>query len=94
MTTNDWLVIGLSALGIAALIGIFRTKTPGFGRYSTSLLLLTLVLFVTGLFLAAGKIESSVFANIAFAIAGFAGGLITAKQNSTPDPALSRSPLS
>lgn len=80
MTTNDWLIIGLSILGIAALIGIFLTKTPGFGRYSTSLLLLTLVLFVAALFLATGKIESSVFANIAFAIAGFAGGLITSKQ--------------
>lgn len=79
MTTNNWLIIGLSVLGIGALIGIFITKTRGFGRYSSSLLLLTLVLFVTALFLAAGKIEGSVFANIAFTVAGFAGGLITGK---------------
>ena len=80
MTANDWLIIGISIFGIVALIGIFFTKTPGFGKYSTSLLLLTLVLFVTALFFAAGKIESSVFTNIVFSIAGFAGGLITGTQ--------------
>lgn len=84
MATNDGLIIGLSILGIAVLIGIFYTKTPGFGRYSTSLLLLTMALFITALFLAAGKIESSVFANIVFSVAGFAGGLITGKHESTP----------
>lgn len=80
MATNDWLIIALSILGIAALTGIFFTKTPGFGKYSTSLLLLTLVLFVTALFFAAGKIESSLFANIVFSVAGFAGGIITGTQ--------------
>lgn len=84
MTTNDWLIVGISALGIGALIGIFATKTPGFGRYVSSLLLLTLVLFITALFFAAGKIESPLFANIAFAVVGFAGGLITARQGGTP----------
>jgi hypothetical protein len=85
MGTNDWLIIGISVLGVAALIGIFTTKTPGFGKYSTSVLLLSLVLFIAALFLAAGKIESSVFANIAFAVAGFAGGLITGKRDSAPN---------
>jgi len=84
MTTDAWLIIGISVLAIAALIGIFTTKTSGFGRYSTSLLLLTLVLFITALFFAAGKVESSLFGNIAFAVAGFAGGLITGKQGSAP----------
>ena len=85
MGTNDWLIVGISVLGVAALIGIFTTKTPGFGKYSTSVLLLSLVLFIAALFLAAGKIESTVFANIAFAVAGFAGGLITGKQDSAPN---------
>jgi hypothetical protein len=80
MNTSDWLIVGVAALGAAALIGIFLTKTAGFGRYSTSLLLLTLVLMLSSIFLAAGKIESTLFANIAFAVAGFAGGLITGKQ--------------
>ena len=80
MTTSDWLILGITALGVAALIGIFVTKTPGFGKYSTSLLLLTLVLFIAALFFAAGNIESGLFANIVFAVSGFAGGLITGKQ--------------
>ena len=80
MTTNDWLILGVTVFGIAALVGIFVTKTPGFGKYSTSLLLLTLVLFTAALFFAAAKIESGLFANIVFAVAGFAGGLITGKQ--------------
>ncbi len=79
MTTIDYVLIALATLGLVAVIGIFVTKTQGFGRYSTSVLLLTLVLFVSGFFLVAGKIEPSVFANILFAITGFAGGLITAK---------------
>lgn len=80
MTTNDWLTVGLTVLGAAALIGIFVTKTPGFGRYTTSLLLLVLVLFITAMFLATGKIDGALFGNVAFAVAGFAGGLITSKQ--------------
>lgn len=81
MSTDAWLIVGIALLGAVALIGIFATKTPGFGRYTSSLVLLASVLFVTALFLAAGKIESTLFANIAFAIAGFAGGLITTKNN-------------
>lgn len=73
------LIIALTLLAAGALFGIFQTKTQGFGKYSTSVLLLTLVLFVAALFLAVGKIDASVFANIAFAVTGFAGGLITGK---------------
>jgi hypothetical protein len=83
MTTNDYLIFSILLLGIIALIGIFKTKTQGFGRYSTSLIILILVLFFTALFFAAGKIESSVFANIVFSVAGFAGGLITNNKDSS-----------
>jgi hypothetical protein len=79
MTTNDWLAVGITIIGAIALLGIFFTKTAGFGKFTTSLLLLVLVLFVSSLFFATGKIETSVFTNILFSIAGFAGGLITNK---------------
>ena len=69
-------LIGLTVLSVATVIGIFVTKTPGFGKYSTSVLLLALVLFISAFFLVLGKIESSLFANVVFAIAGYAGGLI------------------
>ena len=80
MTTNNFLVVGISALGCITLTGIFCTKTRGFGRYSTSLLLLTLVLFITALFLAVNKIETNAFLNIVFAVAGYAGGLVAVRQ--------------
>ena len=80
MSTNDYVVIVLGLLGIATVIGIFKTKTPGFGRYTTSVLLLTLVLIITAIFLAVGKLDSDMAANIFFAIVGFAGGLVTNKK--------------
>ena len=80
MTTNDWLLLGLAVFGAASVFGIFKTKTAGFGRYSTSVLLLTLVLFVSAMLLTADKISSSVFINIIFAVTGFAGGIVTAKE--------------
>lgn len=63
-----------------SIIGIFLTKTPGFGRYTTCVLILALVLFVASLAFTLGKVEWHPLANLLFAIAGFAGGLITAKQ--------------
>ena len=62
------------------IIGIFRTKTPGFGRYNTSVLVLALVLFVASLAFVLGKVEWQPMSNLLFAIAGFAGGLVTGKQ--------------
>jgi hypothetical protein len=55
------------------------TKTPGFGRYSTSVLILTLVLFVAAMAFVLGKVEWAPLANLLFAVAGFAGGLVTIK---------------
>jgi hypothetical protein len=72
-------VIAVSLLAISIIIGIFRTKKPGFGRYTASLLVLTFVIAVAALFAAGGKLEGHQLANILFAAAGFSGGLITAK---------------
>jgi hypothetical protein len=77
-TKEDLLLICLTVLGGGTLIGIFITKAQGFGKYTSSLVLLTLVLTASAIALAAGKIEAPLFANIAFAVAGFAGGLVTA----------------
>lgn len=76
MTTENILIGALVLVALAVIVGIFRTKTQGFGKFSTSLVLLTSVLFLSALFFAAGKIEGAVFTNIVFAIAGYAGGLI------------------
>lgn len=77
MDANAWLLLALFIVGVVALIGFFATKTKGFGRYATSALLLLLVLVVSALLFAAGRLEGQVLANILFAIIGFAGGLFT-----------------
>ncbi len=73
-------IICVSSIGVATIIGIFVTKTPGWGKYSTSTLILTVALFIaTNLFIA-GKLESAPFSNLLFAIVGYAGGLIASKK--------------
>ena len=76
----DSIVPNIVPLGVlivfgGTIIGIFRTKTPGFGKYTTSALLLTLILFVAAMAFVHGKVEWTPMANILFAVAGFAGAL-------------------
>ena len=79
METNTALIC-LTVFGVVSIGGIFATKTKGFGKYTTSLLLLVIVLFLAAFFLIIGKITPAVFSNIAFAITGFGGGLLSAKK--------------
>jgi hypothetical protein len=74
-----WPVIGLTVFSVTTMIGIFSTKTPGFGKYSTSVVILTVIVFIASFFLLFKLISSQVFANIIFAVAGYAGGLINGK---------------
>ena len=78
-TVMDVALIGVFVIFAGTLIGIFWTKTVGFGKYTTSVLVLTLVLFTATLALVLGRVEWVSLANLLFAIAGFAGGLATAK---------------
>ena len=80
MTKESIELVCLTALGITTILGIFLTKTPGWGRYSTSTLILVLALIVAASFLLIGKIEAAVFLNILFAVIGYAGGLINGKK--------------
>lgn len=80
MTTDIAVVVAVSVVTFAALIGLFKTKSPGFGKFTTSLLLLILVLFFASVFLAVGKVDGAQFTNVLFAVAGFGGGLISAKE--------------
>ena len=49
MQAQDYISLGVILVFAAAIVGIFSTKTPGFGRYSTTALLLALVLFVAAM---------------------------------------------
>ena len=80
MDTNC-LLISILLVGITALIGFFVTKTKGFGRFATSTFLLLLVVIISGLFYAAGKMEAQLLSNIFFAVIGFAGGLFTKEKS-------------
>lgn len=75
MDTNAWLLLAVFVIGLVALVGFFFTKTKGFGLFATSTFLLLLVVVVSALLFAAGKLEVQVLANIFFAVIGFAGGL-------------------
>lgn len=76
MTSEQVLVGSLALFACVTVGGIFWTKTKGFGKFSTSLVLLASILFTCAILFAAGKIEGPIFMNIVFAIAGYAGGLI------------------
>jgi hypothetical protein len=73
-------VVAIAVVFGGTLVGIFLTKTEGFGRYSTSVLILVLALFVVSLAFAVGKIESQPFFSLLFAVVGYAGGLISNKK--------------
>ncbi|PCI40488.1 MAG: hypothetical protein COB53_01100 [Elusimicrobia bacterium] len=83
MIENNWLMAGIFAIGAGSLIGFFRTKSEGFGRTSTSLLLIITLLTIASLFYAGGKLESAIMANILFSVFGFACGMLASK--SGPD---------
>ena len=75
---QEWVLIAVAAINLVALIGFFFTKGSGFSRSSTSTLLLLLVVGSGGILLASGNLPGEmrqVFANIFFAVIGFAGGL-------------------
>ena len=79
MAMENWPIIMIFILGTGSLIGFFLTKTEGFGRFATSTLLIILVLTISAVLFAAGKLESEIMANVLFAVFGFAGGLFTSR---------------
>jgi len=79
MSTNVWLIIAIFIIGAGSLIGFFKTKTEGFGRFTTSVLLIIIVVTISSLLYAGGKLDGNVIANVLFAVFGFAGGLFTSK---------------
>lgn len=78
--SNSCIALGFIALGIVALIGFFTKMLSGFGKFNTSTLILIMVLTIVPILLVNGSIESSDAVNILFAVAGFAGGLLSSKQ--------------
>jgi uncharacterized membrane protein len=83
MTTTTLLMLAIFVLGVGALVGFFKTKTDGFGRFTTSTFLILLVVIISSLLYAAGKLDGQIMANVLFAVFGFAGGLFTSKDGTS-----------
>ena len=61
------------------ILGVFLTKKPGWGYFTSGTLILILVLYGAILITLCNQMETKTLANVLFAIAGYAGGLFTAK---------------
>jgi hypothetical protein len=80
MEANCYLIFAVLGFGVTALIGFFWTKVDGYGRFTTSTLLILLVFVVSALLFSAGKLDAQSFANLCFAVIGFAGGLFQGRE--------------
>ena len=82
MDITTMLVVLISVIGAIALVGFFWTKAAGYGKYTTSTLILLVIAILAALLFASGKLEGQVLSNIFLAVAGFAGGLVAAGKES------------
>ncbi len=85
--TFDRGIVGAVMAGVflLVLLGFFITKTPGFGRFTTSTLLITLALMVASVGLMFGDVSGDDITKIIIAVVGFAGGLLARKdKNDVP----------
>ena len=76
MNSTNWAIVSILLLGGGALFGFFKTKTEGFGRFTTSVLVLFLALTFSALLLANGNLDSQAFTNVVLGVVGFASGLV------------------
>ncbi len=86
MEFQGWVLLAVFVISLVALLGFFCTKTPGFKRFSTSTLLLLLVVGLSAVFFAASMLSAQILANIFFAVIGFAGGLFAGRDPSAHPP--------
>jgi len=73
-------LIALVVVFGGTLLGFFFTKEHGWGRWGTSTLIVILVLFVTAFTFLMGKLGLEPLVNILFAVAGYAGGLLSGER--------------
>lgn len=60
MTINEWLMIAIFIIGAGSLLGFFKTKKEGFGQFTTSVLLIIIVVTIASLMYAAGELEGNI----------------------------------
>ncbi|WP_297142365.1 hypothetical protein [Thermomonas sp.] len=72
----------VTALSAIALCGFFITKTSGFGRYNTSVLVVILAISFGCIALISGFLPGQAFSGLLMAVVGFAGGMVVGKEQS------------
>ncbi len=60
MTAEYWLMLAIFVIGAGSLVGFFATKTEGFGRFTTSVLLIIVVVTIASLLYVGGKLDGNV----------------------------------
>lgn len=71
----------VAALGGGALVGLFKTKQQGFGRYKKSVLIVILALSFGTVALMARLIREQAFVSFLMTVTGFAGGMVVGKED-------------
>jgi len=79
MESSGWLFLAVMVVGLSTLIGFFKTKTAGFGKFNASILIVIFALTLSSLLYAGGKLEGAVMGHLLFAAVGFAGGLVSGR---------------
>ena len=74
------LMLVVATLSGGALLGFFKTKTSGFGRYNTSALMIIIALSFASIALIAGLMREQAFSSLLMAVIGFAGGMVVGKE--------------
>ena len=79
--TFDKGIVGglLACVFVFVLYKFFKTKTPGFGRFTTSTLLITLALMIASVAFMFGDVSGDDIIKIVITVIGFSGGLLARK---------------
>lgn len=70
-------LIAVTIVFSIALLGLLKTKKPGWGPYTMSLMILTLVIFTAAVAFALDRIDWPSVSGLLLAVAGYAGGLLS-----------------
>lgn len=79
----EFLIVAISVTVVfgIAIRGFIQTKTAGWGPFSTSTMLLLLILFLAAIALASGRAQWADISGLLLAVAGYAGGLFAKKES-------------
>jgi hypothetical protein len=81
--TTGLLFWAVLVLGLGTLVGFFRTRTPGYGKFNASVLIVIFIMTIAGVLYAGGRLEGAVMGHLLFAALGYAGWMVAGKESTT-----------